>query len=416
MYGRGGSPGETGLSGAVGPCFVVAVVAMTLGAWGCRTRPAEDPQTASVVRTECTNAPADGCTRERLDLDRCAQLCRAGDPASCVVTAEHGRDLGAAGRDVLEAVCARDPVCGCAWLGWGLSWIDEPAAQHRALEVSARACDLGADLACDNYDLYVSGCLQQYDGPACDDLRAQGKLPVSPPPRTHAFGCHWSRPGPLDPEGPRVAVCLAEDRISVRDAAGRWEQWRVENWHREDTPQQAIWVADGVESPSIRLAAASSSDASAPASGGSTYYVGTGDGLLQLMLEADRDDKAERRLATLPPVEEMCLHADACEMEPLRESDALGEREDDDHERLIRPPPGPQTWRHCHRRWSAAAQARLEYKYDTRGGASLPPICGAVEFDDMLKGDPEFDYRVHVPAYPTDLVLQPPFATDHEGS
>jgi hypothetical protein len=319
--------------------------------------------------------------------------------------AECGDDVGAAGLEVLEAACARDPVCGCAWLGGGLLGAAGPAAQRRGIEVTAQACERGAIQACDTYGLVSSGCLSMPEWPLCDDLRARGELPAPFPP-THVLGCHRSRgfPGSIQPRL-SVEVCLAEDRISVSDAEGRWDQWRVEKWHREDTREQAIWVADGVEGPSIFLT---------PVLEFGTTYFFTQDGLLQVMLEAERNEDAERRLAALVPVEEVCRDADACELAPLPgrvrecEAEIIGFEEGRES---CRPSPGPRTWRHCHQRWSAAAHARLEGMGGNHPRPSLPPVCGTVESRDPHERDPDLGHGVYV-YHRKDLVLQPPFATD----
>jgi hypothetical protein len=319
--------------------------------------------------------------------------------------------------DVLEAACARDPVCGCVWLGNGLLEVGEPAAHFRGIEVLDHACERGAIEGCDLYELQVALCLQQPallpEWPGCGYLRAQGELPALSPPLTEAFGCHRSR-SPLDPDEPHlfnrphVWVCLAEDRISVRDNAGRWDQWRVEHWKHEDAPQQAVWVAEGVEGPSILVIPVEEPTL--------TYYVATRDGLLQVMLEAERDDAAERSVAALAPVEDVCRHADACEATPLpgsvREHEDVfngeGESVIHDRPRLV---PDPQTWRDCHRRWADAANVRLEGTDDSNFRPSLPPACGTVQTDRMLSPNPRLHDRVwasHVPG----LVLVPPFASE----
>lgn len=238
MYSRGGFPSKT--------CFVVAVAIVAAGAGGCRTRPAEDPQAAKSDAITCDAAPA-------------------------------------VSLDVLEDACVDDPACSCEWLGLALLETIEPEAQRRGINMLNRACASRAAFACELYESYKANCLKKPEQSACEYYRGHGELPDLFP-IAQTFGCHRSR-GWLDFKGLSVVVCLAEDRISVRDTDGRWDQWRVQNWRHEDTPEQAIVVADGVDGPSIFLTPVVES--------GETYAFATGDGRLQVMLEAKRAKKKD---------------------------------------------------------------------------------------------------------------------------
>lgn len=136
---------------------------------------------------------------------------------------------------------------------------------------------------------------------------ARGEIPPEPPPLSDAFGC---RPT-LDIIGPHAVICLAGDRLSIRDAGGRWDQWRIEGWRREDTTLRVIWVVSVVDGTTLWLTLVPDPEPSSPRSTlgppAPGYHVVGSRGLLHSMLGA-RDSMAEDELHTLPAVERPSLH------------------------------------------------------------------------------------------------------------
>jgi hypothetical protein len=257
------------------------------------------------------------------------------------------------------------------------------------LERSRLACAAGTLEGCDHYAVEQAMCLESPARPICDAMRHRGDLPPEPPPLAEAFGCRVTE-GPI---GPHAVVCLAEDRVSVRDAAGVWDQWLVRRWGREDTVQRAIWVATLLDGPPLWLTAieveastglcgpvvvrsAKRSDRSTrPVACTSTaLHVVGAHGLLRATLGAG-DPEAEAALARLPSVEEVCGHAIACERaiaaaQP-RPASAAGE----EIELPGPPPPGPRTLQQCHARWWSAASAEQAL------GRTLPAACERLRDD-----------------------------------
>jgi hypothetical protein len=185
-------------------------------------------------------------------------------------------------------------------------------------------------------------------------------------------------------------VCLAEDRVSIRDAAGRWEQWQVASWEREATHERVLWVAtlvDGaplwlttveVEATGLACGAVvqrstkrrAPRDVPPPTTCKSTaFHVVGSQGLLHATLGAG-DSEAEAALAQLPTVEDVCRHADACEIaiaQSLPNPDGV--------EVDLSPSSGPRTLQHCHARWRSAASI------DQLFHRTLPAACERIHED-----------------------------------
>jgi hypothetical protein len=277
----------------------------------------------------------------------------------------------------------------------------EPGGCDRvALEIARISCEEGAAADCERYDTEVSRCLEHSEGPLCDAMRRHGDLPPEPPPLAEAFGCHVTE-GPI---GPHAVVCLAEDRVSIRDSAGGWEQWQVTSWGREDTRQHAIRVATLVDGAPLWLTTVEIEgtsvlcgvvvrksskrrgrrDAPPPTTCKATavHVVGL-HGLLRATLGAG-DAEAEAELELLPTVEGVCASADVCEnaIEAARPRPA----EDPyaaEQEVPAPSPPGPQTLQHCHARWWSAARA------EQAQGRALPAVCEGLP--ELLGGLPAVD-------------------------
>jgi hypothetical protein len=252
----------------------------------------------------------------------------------------------------------------------------EPGAcDLHELERARRSCEQGMVEGCDHFELVRAICLEHPDGPLCDRLRQRGELPPEPPPLADAFGCR-STEGPI---GPHAVVCLAADRVSIRDSAGRWEQWQVERWRREDTREHAIRVAELVDGAPLSLTMVEAPPAArvAPFAPSTAYHVAGNHGLLRATLGA-RDPEAEDALAELPTVEEVCRHADACER-AIAAARPRAPSPDGEEGEVAEPTPsvGPHTLRHCHSRWFMAANAHLEQHHPP----SLPDECGSIRDD-----------------------------------
>jgi len=287
----------------------------------------------------------------------------------------------------------------------------EPGGCDRVeLEQSRIACKAGELHGCDHYDLVRSICFEHPEGPLCDALRRHGDLPPEPPPLAEAFGCRVTE-GPI---GPHAVVCLAEDRVSIYDVTGQWEQWKIGSWGREDTQDRAIrvaWLVDGpplwlttvevegtgplcgvVVVRSTKRRAARAEPPPGVCKSTALHVVGS-QGLLHATLGA-RDLEAEAALAEQPTVEEVCRHADACELAiaAARPRPAPPPAAEDDVEisyEVDAPPvpsPGPRTLQHCHARWWSAALAEQER------GRKPPAECGDVlgQLGEVLVEDPHF--------------------------
>lgn len=303
--------------------------------------------------------------------------CRPAEPGVSPSEAKAEAQRDAASDAELEsarAACERREPHGC---------------ERLELERSRRACEAGKLEGCDHYDVEQAMCLEHPTGPLCDAMRRRGDLPPDAPPLADAFGCRTTE-GPI---GPQAVVCLAEDLVSIRDAAGTWEQWRVSRWGREDTLQRAIWVATLVDGPPLSLTTIEV-ETSGPLCGpvvvhskkGSdpsprpavctttAHHVVGAHGLLRATLGA-RDPEAEAALAQLPTVEEVCDHASACEhaiaAARARPASATGE----EVELPGPPPPGPRTLQQCHARWWSAASAEQAL------GRTLPAACEPIRGD-----------------------------------
>lgn len=249
----------------------------------------------------------------------------------------------------------------------------EPGGCDRLeLERARHACEAGTAEGCEDYDVARSICLEHPEGPLCDALRRHGDLPAEPPPLAEAFGCRATE----SLVGAPAVVCLAADRISIRDADGAWEQWRVASWRREDTPERAIRVAELVDGAALWLTTIeieiesglcapvvvrsiegeASRDARPPTCTSTAYHVGGMRGLLRATLGA-RDAEAEDALAQLSPVEEVCGRADACERAIAASRPRPASVDGVEVEVPGPPPHGPRTLQQCHARWWSAVQA-----------------------------------------------------------
>lgn len=273
------------------------------------------------------------------------------------------------------------------------------------LERSRRACEAGELEGCDHYVVEQAMCLEHPSGPLCAAMRRRGDLPPEPAPLAEAFGCRWTEAT----IGPSALVCLAEDRISIRDAAGVWDQWLVRRWGREDTLQRAIWVATLLDGPSLWLteveveaksglcasivvrATEGSERSVQPVACKATarHVVGAG-GLLHATLGA-RDPEAEAALARLPTVDEVCRHASACELAIASARPRPASTTGEESELPGPPPPGPRTLQQCHARWWSAASAEQAL------GRTLPE-CERIRDD--LGGLPTLAPHFEVPAEP----------------
>ena len=291
---------------------------------------------------------------------------------------------------------ARDPRVALAEARGSCERGEPGGCERLELERARLSCEAGRAAGCEDYDIARSICLERPVGPLCDVMRRRGDLPPEPPPLDEAFGCHVTE-GPI---GPHAVVCLAEDRVSIRDAAGRWEQWQVASWKREDTHQRALWVATLVDGASLWLTTVeveatglacgavvhrstkrrAPRDVPPPPSTckSNAFHVVGSQGLLRATLGAG-DAEAEDALAQLPTVEDVCRHADACELA------IMASHRDPTSDVEIGPPSdGPRTLQHCHARWWSAASteqqlyralpAACERIHDAMGGLpTLPP-------------------------------------------
>jgi hypothetical protein len=304
--------------------------------------------------------------------------------------------------DPLASPAARDPGVELERARVSCERGEPGACDRTRLELARVSCEAGAAEDCERYDIALSICLERSEGPLCDVFRRHGELPPEPPPLAQAFGCHVTE-GPI---GPHAVVCLAEDRVSIRDSAGGWEQWQVTSWGREDTRQHAIRVAtlvDGaplwlttveVEGTSVLCGAVvrksskrrGRRNAPPPTTCKATavHVVGL-HGLLHATLGAG-DAEADAELESLPTVEGVCASADVCERaieaaRPRPPADPYAEEGEVPGPSV--PSPGPRTLQHCHARWWSAARAEQEQ------GRALPAACEGLS--EQLGGLPAVD-------------------------
>lgn len=301
-----------------------------------------------------------------------------------------------------SSVVRRAPFVLALGLELGLASGCRPTAKPTALvaerspdplEPLRRDCAAGVLQACDEYELQRALCLQLPDGPGCDRLRERGELPPAPPPLADAFGCRPTQ-GPI---GPHATMCLAEDRLSIRDASGVWDQWRIEGWQREDTVERVIWVASVQDGPTLWLTPVPGTEPASPLAGLSAPAVGyhvVGEGGLLHATLGSRDGAAEDELAARPDVDEVCRHADACEqaIAAARRVAAPRPAAVAEDAEVAEPEPSPttalHTWRACHERWSTAAHGHLASTLPP----TLPSECGTVQTYDGWQPVPNPPY------------------------
>lgn len=185
------------------------------------------------------------------------------------------------------------------------------------------ACEGSDHAACQEEAIVQSLCLAEPDGAACEDLRARGLLPKPPPTPEELAGC-YSAAGEAGPRD-RAVICLAKDRVSSRLPGDRWDQVRIRRWRREDLVDRAVWVVETEDDHSSWLIASWVTPAPSPSppKGQSRRPNSLWDRrlVLRLMDDTGRWDvelvrtlnvDAERSVATVPRVEDVCDVARTC--------------------------------------------------------------------------------------------------------
>ncbi|PCC68757.1 hypothetical protein SAMN02745121_07454 [Nannocystis exedens] len=272
----------------------------------------------------------------------------------------HDRAAREAARATLERRCAADPACGCAWLSQALVSAEAADDRRRGLTLARSSCDAGALSGCDTLYLTEGFCLSGIDEPGCDELRRLGRVPPRAAPLERLFGCRRT----VTNLGPSVDVCIARDRISVRDSSGAWDQWPLTRWTRDDRRDAVVWVAEG---PSRIWYI--SPRAGVP-TGEHRVFAEIADvsGLVHMALGARRDADLERTLAGMPTAESVCRQVERCEY-ALKEQRHPARGEEGHEVSRLAP-----TLLGCHEHWR---QLVADFTRPITGVA-LPSACGTM--------------------------------------